>query len=47
MMADLYRMLKNNFDRMDKTLDRMTSHFDRQENKLDELTKKIRSTISV
>ena len=30
MMADLYRMLKKSFDRMDKNLDR-PSHFDRQD----------------
>ena len=30
-VADLYKMLKVIFDRMDKNLDRMTSRFDRQE----------------
>ena len=30
-MAELYRMLKKEFDKMDKNVDRMTSLFDRQE----------------
>ena len=43
-MADLYRMLKNNFDRKDKSLDRMSSHFDRRDKKLDELTEEMKAT---
>ena len=43
-MAELYRMLKERSDRMDKNFDRMTSHFGRQEKKLDELIGKMRAT---
>ena len=40
-MADLYRILEENFDRM---LARMRSRFDRQNKKLDELTGMVRAT---
>ena len=39
-MADLHRMLEENFDR--QQVDGMMSHFDRQDKKLDEVTKEIR-----
>ena len=43
-MADLYRMLKKNFDRMDKNLDRIWSHFDQQNKTSVELTDEMRAT---
>ena len=43
-MEDLYRMLKTNFDRMDRNFDRMPSYFDRQDEKLGELIEKIKQT---
>ena len=43
MMVDLYRMLKNNFDRMDNNLDRMLSHLCQQDKTLVELTEEMRA----
>ena len=43
-MADLYQMIKNNLDRMDKNFDRMSSHFDRQDKQLVKLTEEMGAT---
>ena len=43
-MVDLYRMIKERFDRSDSNMDKMTSLFGRSDRKLDELTEKMRAT---